>query len=312
MSIRRIVLFLIALVVVAGGAFGAGWIQLHGWPGQAAAQTPSHAGTATPTAAQSATPRPRSTPTPSTDPTPTTTPAPTTPAPTSPAPTKPAPTKTAVAAPGPRLIGRGDSGADVRDLQARLKQIGWFNAHVTGYYGDVTAAAVEGFQDKRGIAVTGEVDRRTLDRLDAMTHQPTAAELTDAVPTGNTPGKADPRCLTGRVLCVDKTSRTLRWMIDGKTLRTFDIRYGRTGLETREGEFSVYLKDAEHMSKLYDVLMPYSLFFSGGEAIHYSADFAANGYGVGSHGCVNVRDRDGMAWLFGQVQVGDKVVVYRS
>ena len=34
----------------------------------------------------------------------------------------------------------------VRDLQARLKQIGWFGEKVTGYYGSVTASAVSGFQ----------------------------------------------------------------------------------------------------------------------------------------------------------------------
>ena len=29
-------------------------------------------------------------------------------------------------------------------------------------------------------------------------------------------------------------------------------------------------------------------------------------------GCVNVRDYNGMAWLFDQVRTGDKVIVYWS
>nr|MBA3783696.1 L,D-transpeptidase [Nocardioides sp.] len=56
----------------------------------------------------------------------------------------------------------------------------------------------------------------------------------------------------------------------------------------------------------------FAMFFSGGQAVHYSPDFAAHGYAGASHGCVNVRDYDGVARLFGQVQIGDRVIVYRS
>ena len=220
------------------------------------------------------------------------------------------PTEPALA-PGPTLLAPGDSGDDVRDLQARLAQIDWFNADVTGFYGDVTTEAVRGFQAKREIPVTGEVDQRTLDRLYAMTTEPTQAELTNQTTT-NTPGVLDPRCLEGRVLCIDKTSSTLRWVVDGKVQKTLDARFGASYTPTREGVFSVYLKDADHVSHLYGSSMPYAMFFSGGQAVHYSSDFAAVGYGGASHGCVNIRDYDGVAWLFDQVQVGDTVVVYWS
>jgi len=201
----------------------------------------------------------------------------------------------------------------VRDLQARLKQIYWFNADVTGVYGDVTAAAVRGFQAKREIPVTGEVDQRTLDRLYAMTATPTDAELHNrgTLPQ-NSPGALDARCRTGRVLCIDKTSSTLRWVVDGAVQQTLDVRFGGSSTPTREGLFHVYLKDADHVSRLYGSEMPYSMFFSGGQAVHYSSDFAAVGYAGASHGCVNVRDYDGLAHLYGQVREGDKVVVYWS
>jgi lipoprotein-anchoring transpeptidase ErfK/SrfK len=58
--------------------------------------------------------------------------------------------------------------------------------------------------------------------------------------------------------------------------------------------------------------MPFAMFFSGGQAVHYSSDFAARGYAGASHGCVNVRDYDAVAGLYDQVQVGDEVVVYWS
>jgi hypothetical protein len=180
---------------------------------------------------------------------------------------------------------------------------------VTGYYGDLTAAAVRGFQAKRGFAPTGVVDRRTLDRLREMTRQPTEAELHGRE---NRPGALDARCLTGRVLCVDKTSRTLRWVVDGRVRQTLDARFGASTTPTREGLFHVYLKDADHVSRLFGSEMPYAMFFSGGQAVHYSSDFAARGYAGASHGCVNIRDLGGLARLFAQVRVGDAVVVYWS
>jgi lipoprotein-anchoring transpeptidase ErfK/SrfK len=114
------------------------------------------------------------------------------------------------------------------------------------------------------------------------------------------------------VLCVDKTSRTLRWVVDGRVLTTLDARFGASSTPTREGLFHVYLKDADHVSRLYGSSMPYAMFFSGGQAVHYSSDFATVGYAGASHGCVNIRDESALVRLFDQVRVGDAVVVYWS
>ena len=168
---------------------------------------------------------------------------------------------------------------------------------------------MRGFQAKREIPVTGEVDRRTLDRLQEMTYEPTYEQMHNIAPE---PGALDPRCLTGRALCVDKTTNSLRWVVDGKVLKTLEVRFGSDELPTREGAFTVFTKSRDHVSSLYDTSMPFAMFFSGGQAVHYSPDFAANGYNGASHGCVNVRDYDGISWLFDQVQIGDKVIVYWS
>ena len=91
-----------------------------------------------------------------------------------------------------------------------------------------------------------------------------------------------------------------------------EVRFGSDELPTREGAFAVFRKSRDHVSSLYDTSMPYAMFFSGGQAVHYSPDFAANGYAGSSHGCVNIRDRAAMASLFDEVRVGDAVVVYWS
>jgi len=210
----------------------------------------------------------------------------------------------------PPVAKPGDSGAVVRELQARLRQIGWYFGDVTGEYAETTTEAVRGFQEKRGVKVTGSVDRRTLALLEGMTSEPTHDELHNIKPDPADGMPLDPRCLTGHVICIDKTSSSLRWVVDGQVRLTVDARFGGNGYFTREGEFHVYLKSRNHVSKLYGSSMPYAMFFSGGEAVHYSYDFAAKGYSGASHGCVNIRDYDEVAWLFDQVSVGDKVVVY--
>ncbi|WP_292675889.1 L,D-transpeptidase family protein, partial [Nocardioides sp.] len=211
--------------------------------------------------------------------------------------------------PVPPLLEPGDEGDEVRDLQARLKQLAWYFPDVDGVYGEATTEAVRGFQEKRGFDATGEVDRRTMKRLRQMSTTPTHAELHNL---GNVPGALDARCRTGRAMCVDKTSRTIRWVVDGKVVKTMDVRFGGPSTPTREGLFHVGYKSRDHHSRLYDTDMPFAMFFSGGQAVHYSPDFASVGYNGASHGCVNVRDYDGVAWLFDQVEVGDKVVVYWS
>jgi hypothetical protein len=128
------------------------------------------------------------------------------------------------------------------------------------------------------------------------------------------PGKLrlDKRCMTGRILCINKKTRKIAFLYNGKLLATADARFGCSSTPTRNGSFKVYRKDKNHVSSLYDSAMPYSMFFSGGQAVHYSADFRARGYNGCSHGCVNVRDKTKLAWIYDRVKVGDKVLVYNA
>ena len=124
--------------------------------------------------------------------------------------------------------------------------------------------------------------------------------------------RIDARCMTGRALCVNKTTRKITLLLNGKALMTADARFGCTSTPTREGQFKVYRKSLHHVSSLYHTPMPYAMFFSGGQAVHYSSDFAARGYNGCSHGCVNVRNKTGIAWIYARVPIGTKVIVYRS
>ncbi|MFH0516792.1 L,D-transpeptidase family protein [Streptomyces sp. M41] len=203
---------------------------------------------------------------------------------------------------------RGDEGRDIRELQARLRQIAWLFDGPTGTYDDLTERAVRGFQGKRGLPRTGRTDEVTWQRLLRMTREPGKWDL---YLMGGQPADApDARCLSGRVVCISKSSRTLRWMADGRTLLTVPVRFGSQYTPTREGVFRVYWKSRHHVSTLYDSPMPYAMFFSGGQAVHHSSDFAATGYAGASHGCVNVADERAIKEMFAQVRTGDKVVVH--
>jgi hypothetical protein len=124
--------------------------------------------------------------------------------------------------------------------------------------------------------------------------------------------RPDRRCLTGLVICVDKQTHTLRLVRDGRTELTLAVRFGAGAHPTRDGTFHIFAKDRHHVSSLYPGLqMPYSLFFSGGEAVHYSPVFAEQRRGH-SHGCVETLDEAGTRKLFEATKVGDPVVVYRG
>ncbi|MEU6116117.1 L,D-transpeptidase family protein [Streptomyces sp. NPDC047117] len=212
------------------------------------------------------------------------------------------------AAPKP-VLAQGARSEQVRELQARLRQVKHFDRNPTGYYGPVTAAAVSDFQRAQGLPRTGTVDTATLSALRVRTHTPTRSELYP--PTTRPAAAPDKRCMTGRVICISKTSDTLTWMVDGRAVSAMDVRFGSQYTPTREGTFAITFKSRHHVSTIYDTPMPYAMFFSGGQAIHYSADFAAHGYSGASHGCVNVRDKKKIATLFNEVSPGTKVVIYK-
>ncbi len=75
------------------------------------------------------------------------------------------------------------------------------------------------------------------------------------------------------------------------------------------GRFSIYKKDKDHYSGLYDCPMPYSMFFHGGHAIHATSLEFYSLLGIpASHGCVRTH-LDDAKWLFKHTPLGAKVIV---
>jgi len=148
----------------------------------------------------------------------------------------------------------------------------------------------------------------------AVAPKTAAAKTTAATKNVLVPGKLrlDKRCMTGRIICVNKKTRKVVFMYNGRVLATGDARFGGPRTPTRNGMFKIQRKSKNHVSSLYKSPMPYAMFFSGGQAIHYSSDFKARGYNGASHGCINMRDKAKIAWIFNRVKVGDRVLVYNA
>ncbi|NEQ96657.1 MAG: SH3 domain-containing protein [Cyanothece sp. SIO2G6] len=156
------------------------------------------AGPVTQTALAAAQPRSTETPT-------TTTPAAT---PAASAPTAAAaPTVTPTVTPTAGTLRQGDSGDAVTALQASLQQLNYFSLPPTGYYGPVTTASVEAFQQANGLTVDGIAGPRTLAKLaevstttsEGSVTQPSAendeverVRVTENPPSLNESGTSDP------------------------------------------------------------------------------------------------------------------------
>lgn len=56
---------------------------------------------------------------------------------------------------------QGDSSDDIRNMQDRLRELGYFNTNSTGYYGPITLNAVKMFQEANGLAVDGKAGKNT-------------------------------------------------------------------------------------------------------------------------------------------------------
>ncbi|MGA5036798.1 L,D-transpeptidase family protein [Streptomyces capoamus] len=172
---------------------------------------------------------------------------------------------------------------------------------VDGKQSAADCRAVQAFQTKHGIMPNiGYAGSVTWGVMDLMNKQKAV---------GNKPNK-DGKCPVnkGRIACVNLTLQ-LSWIQDGDRLvhGPVPVRTGRDGYETRTGLKKIYWRDIDHRSNIYDVPMPYSQFFDGGQAFHSVGLSMWNP--PGSHGCVNMTTKDAKKY-WSLLRNGDDVFVY--
>ena len=80
---------------------------------------------------------------------------------------------------------KGSTGSDVKDLQTKLKKIGYYDAYVDGDYGDTTVAAVKAFQKKYNLTADGIAGKETLKKLDSAYKNADSAKDNDSLRMGD-------------------------------------------------------------------------------------------------------------------------------
>ncbi len=182
------------------------------------------------------------------------------------------------------IVRPGDVDADpyhiehVYEVQRRLKRAGLFDVTPNGRFGPVTEAGVKEFQTRNGLEPTGVVNAPTWRLLIKQT-----VRGRSGVPSG---------CKdAGWHACYSRWWHQVNLYHDGRLLNSWLVRGGAASTPTRTGKFRVYYRDIDHVSSLFDAPMPYSQFFSGGQALHGSR-LMMDPYVGHSHGCVNFWTED--------------------
>ncbi|NBM15029.1 L,D-transpeptidase [Streptomyces sp. GC420] len=206
----------------------------------------------------------------------------------------------------PAMVVAGGTGAEAATCTTSTgpyqKQVEKFLGRpVDGKQSAADCRAIQAFQTKHSISPNiGYAGPVTWGVMNLMNKQKAV---------GSTPNR-DGRCPTnkGRIACVNLTLQ-ISWIQDGNTLKygPVPVRTGRNGYETRTGAKKIYWRHKNHVSSIYNVPMPYSQFFDGGQAFH------SVGISVwappGSHGCVNMRTADAQKY-WDMLRTGDDVYVY--
>lgn len=186
------------------------------------------------------------------------------------------------------LLRAGDRGPQVRTLQRRLLDLGYWNSGTEGVYGLTTQQAVMALQKAAGLSrdgVYGPASRRALS-------------------AGIRP-RAHSR--HGHVLEIDRTRQIALFVTNGRVESVLNTSTGKPGWTTPLGHFRIFREvNALDRGPLGDLWRP--KFFYRGIAIHGSGSIP--GYPA-SHGCARVSNPAiDWVWARNRAPVGTPVWVY--
>lgn len=199
---------------------------------------------------------------------------------------------------GGAVLQRGDTGPQVRDIQARLRSLSYWVGPVDGIYGTLTTQAVTAFQKINGLEPNGTVGQPTRDAL----ANPKPPQLRSSEP--------------GLVVEVNKPQQVLITVVDGRVSNIWNTSTGtdeqytsqgrRYVADTPSGRWEIYRQidgwRESHLGRLYRP----KYFHTDGIAIH--GYHRVPSYPA-SHGCVRV-SMAAMDFLWPRLPIGTPVLVY--
>jgi lipoprotein-anchoring transpeptidase ErfK/SrfK len=105
---------------------------------------------------------------------------------------------------------------------------------------------------------------------------------------------------------VDVSRQVMTISYQGEILHTWPVSTGRSGFDTPRGAWQPKHMTPMWLSKKYDnAPMPYSVFFTGGYAVHGTSKVKALGRPA-SHGCVRLQTKNAAKFYSLVQQVGRK------
>lgn len=112
-------------------------------------------------------------------------------------------------------------------------------------------------------------------------------------------------CPVDAAACVDLTNEETWLQRRGEiSYGPVSITSGREGYLTEPGEFTVFYKNKDHQSTIFNwAPMPFATFFDGDNAFHEGS------LSVQSHGCIHL-DRNAAETYWDALHRGDVVVVF--
>ncbi len=92
----------------------------------------------------------------------------------------------------PYVLEKGYTGEDVRTLQARLEELGYYSDKLNGYFGTATQRALTAFQTKNGLATDGRAGIETRETIYSPNARPAVDPTAKPSPTPTRTPKATP------------------------------------------------------------------------------------------------------------------------
>lgn len=184
----------------------------------------------------------------------------------------------------------GIKSQDVWGLQEFLQSKGYFSQEPSGIYDQKTARAVELFQSKGGLPVTGKVDKGTWRLIGRMNPE---EPVTTALPPGEL------------LVIVDTKDLTLTILVDRQPFKVYPVAIGKRETPSPVGNWSVVSKGSwsgAFGTRWLGLSVPFGTYGIHGTNKPWSIGR------MESHGCIRMFNRD-IEEVYRWVKKGDQVII---
>jgi len=211
---------------------------------------------------------------------------------------------------------RGSEGEDVKRVQTRLKELGFFDGPISGYYMNQTMAAVKVFQEYNGLPVgDGEMDEDTWNAL---------FNTADVVDAQCTPRPTPMPTLVPYYVVVDvKNQATKVYAIDENGEYTIPVKQmicstGMVGTPSDLGDFvtngrraqwayfSLYGSHARYWTRINDNIAFHSVIYNEVDNMALSVKSYNKLGSRASHGCIRLLVSDAK-WIYENIRAGTTI-----